>query len=204
MHTKTQQLLAVLALLMASVFLLQPAHAEGDAERGEALAYTCLGCHGIEGYRNAYPSFRVPKLGGQKAAYLVIALRGYRDGRRKHPTMTAQSSSLTDQEIDDVAAYLASIGKDTVEQGGSAGGSLEQAVPCAACHGQNGISMSPTWPTLAGQHEDYLINALTQYRDGTRTDPTMVPMASALTDDDIKLLARYFSRLEGLETTVAE
>ena len=64
--------------------------------------------------------------------------------------------------------------------------------------------MSPTWPTLAGQHEDYLINALTQYRDGTRTDPTMVPMASALTDDDIELLARYFSRLEGLETTVAE
>ena len=192
------------ALLIGSAFLSQPAFAEGDPERGEALGYTCLGCHGIEGYRNAYPSYRVPKLGGQKAAYLTIALRGYRDGTRKHPTMMAQSTSLTDQEIDDIAAYLASIGKDTVEEGGSPGSSLEQAVACTACHGQNGLSMSPTWPTLAGQHEDYLINAMKQYRDGARTDVTMVPMASSLTDEDIKLLARYYSRLEGLETTVAD
>jgi len=201
---KTQPLFVALVLLTASALFVQPAHAEGDAARGKALAYTCLGCHGIEGYRNAYPSYRVPKLGGQKAAYLVIALRGYRDGTRKHPTMTAQSSSLTDQDIDDIAAYLASIGKDTVEQGGSTGGGLEQAVACAACHGQNGISMSPTWPTLAGQHEDYLVHALTQYRDGTRTDPTMVPMAVSLSDNDVELLARYFSRLEGLETTEAD
>ncbi len=192
------------ALLVASVFFMQTAAAEGDAKRGEKLGYTCLGCHGIEGYRNAYPSYRVPKLGGQKAAYLVIALRGYRDGTRKHPTMTAQSSSLTDQEIDDIAAYLAGIGKDTVEKGGSTAAPLEQAAPCAACHGQNGISMSPAWPTLAGQHEDYLVHALKQYRDGTRTTVTMVPFAVALTDDDINLLARYFSRLDGLETTVKD
>ncbi len=192
------------ALLAGSVFLSQPVFAEGDPERGKALGYTCLGCHGIEGYRNAYPSYRVPKLGGQKAAYLVIALRGYRDGTRKHPTMTAQSSSLTDQEIDDIAAYLAGIGKDTVEKGGSTAAPLEQAAPCAACHGQNGISMSPAWPTLAGQHEDYLVHALKQYRDGTRTTVTMVPFAVALTDDDINLLARYFSRLDGLETTVKD
>lgn len=204
MIIKTQIIRAATALLAASAFFMQPALAEGNAERGEALGYTCLGCHGIEGYRNAYPSYRVPRLGGQKASYLVIALRGYRDGSRQHPTMAAQSASLTDQEIDDVAAYLASIGKDTVEQGGAEGGSLEQAAPCAACHGQNGISMSPTWPTLAGQHEDYLVNALMQYRDGTRTDPTMVPMAASLSDADVKLLARYFARLEGLETTVAE
>ncbi len=192
------------ALLVVGAFLSPPAHAEGDAERGEALGYTCLGCHGIEGYRNAYPSYRVPKLGGQKAAYLVIALRGYRDGTRKHPTMIAQASSLTDQEIDDISAYLASIGGDTVADGGTAGASLEAATACAACHGQNGISMGPMWPTLAGQHEDYLVNALEQYRSGARKDPVMMPMAAPLTDADIALLARYFSRLEGLETTVAE
>jgi cytochrome c553 len=173
-------------------------------ERGEALGYTCLGCHGIEGYRNAYPSYRVPKLGGQKAAYLAIALRGYRDGSRVHPTMTAQASSLSDQEIDDISAYLASIGGDTVAAGGTKGAALDEAATCSACHGQNGIAMSPTWPTLAGQHEDYLVNALTQYRDGTRTSAVMAPMATSLSDADIRLLARYFSRLAGLETTVAE
>ena len=192
------------ALLLGSAFLSQPAFAEGDPERGEALGYTCLGCHGIEGYRNAYPSYRVPKLGGQKAAYLVIALRGYRDGTRKHPTMIAQASSLTDQEIDDISAYLASIGSETVAAGGSEGVSLEAAATCVACHGQNGISMGPMWPTLAGQHEDYLVNALEQYRSGARKDPVMMPMAAPLTDADIALLARYYSRLEGLETTVVD
>ncbi len=204
MIIKKRSAVIAAALLVAGATLSAPAAAEGDAERGAALGYTCLGCHGIEGYRNAYPSYRVPKLGGQKATYLVIALRGYRDGTRAHPTMTAQSSSLTDQEIEDIAAYLASIAKDTVAEGGSKGASLEEATACVACHGQNGISLSPTWPTLAGQHEDYLINALTQYRDGARKDVVMGPMASSLSDADIQLLARYYSRLEGLETTVAE
>ena len=201
---QTRFTVIAVGLAVAGAFFSSTALAEGDAGRGEALAYTCLGCHGIEGYRNAYPSYRVPKLGGQKAAYLVIALRGYRDGTRAHPTMTAQSSSLTDQQIDDIAAYLASIGKDTVERGGADAPSLEEATACAACHGQNGISLSPTWPTLAGQHEDYIVNALKQYRSGARKDPVMGPLAAALSDADVKLLARHFSRLEGLETTVAE
>ena len=112
MIIKTRTAFVAAALLIGSAFHSAPSFAEGDAARGEALGYTCLGCHGSEGYRNAYPSYRVPKLGGQKAAYLVIALRGYRDGTRAHPTMVAQASSLTDQEIDDVAAYLAaSVGQ---------------------------------------------------------------------------------------------
>jgi cytochrome c553 len=184
--------------------LPQQAAGEGDVERGRTLAYTCLGCHGIEGYRNAYPSYRVPKLGGQKSAYLIAALQGYRDGSRRHPTMTAQASSLSDEQIDDVAAYLSGIGDATVERGGSGGASLEAARTCVACHGQNGISLSPTWPTLAGQHEDYLVNALKQYREGRRTSPVMAPIAAVLSDGDIAILARYFSRLEGLETTVAD
>ena len=91
-------------LLLAVALLAQPANAEGDAASGKELAYTCLGCHGIEGYRNAYPSYRVPKLGGQKAGYIEIALRGYRDGTRDHPTMVAQGQSLSDQDIADLAA----------------------------------------------------------------------------------------------------
>ena len=188
-------------LLFAAVLLAQPAAAEGDPEAGKEIGYTCLGCHGIEGYRNAYPSFRVPKLGGQKAGYIEIALKGYRDGTRKHPTMVAQATSLSDQEIADVSAYLASIGNETVAAGGTQGASFDKAAACTACHGQNGISVSPPWPTLAGQHEEYLVHALNQYRNGSRKDPVMSPMAAPLTDEDVKILAKYFSSLQGLETT---
>ncbi len=57
---------------------------------------------------------------------------------------------------------------------------------------------------LAGQHEDYLVHALNQYRDGTRKDPVMAPIVAAMTDKDIAMLAKYYSRLDGLETTEAE
>ncbi len=201
MNTKTKFSATSVVFLLLGAFAAQPAVAEGDAERGAAIGYSCLGCHGIEGYRNAYPSYRVPKLGGQKASYLINALTGYRDGTRPHPTMQAQATSLSDQEIQDVAAYLSGIGGDTVAAGGDSTAGIDATSTCVACHGQNGISLSPTWPTLAGQHEDYLVHAMNQYRDGTRTDPVMSPMAAALTEDDVLLLARFYSRLSGLETT---
>lgn len=191
-------------LSLACAFLASPAAAQGNAERGAKLAYTCQGCHGIEGYRNAYPSYRVPKLGGQKAAYLVAALQGYRDGSREHPTMQAQASSMSDEEMQDLAAYFSSIANETVAAGGSETAGIEAASTCVACHGQNGISVSPTWPTLAGQYEDYLVHALNQYRDGTRKNAVMAQMAIPLTDEDVKVLARYYASLEGLETTVVE
>ena len=194
----------VIALLVATVFFAQPVLAEGDPVAGREFGYTCLGCHGIEGYRNAYPSYRVPKLGGQMAGYIELALRGYRDGARAHPTMMAQAKSLSDQEIADVSAYLASIGNETVADGGTQGASFDRAMACTACHGQNGISVNAVWPTLAGQHEDYLENAIRQYKDGTRGDPVMSAQAAMIADEDVALLARYFSRLEGLETTLPE
>lgn len=190
-----------IAFIAALLLLSGTAAAEGDAADGAAIGYSCLGCHGIEGYRNAYPSFRVPKLGGQTATYLEIALRGYRDGMREHPTMVAQAASLSDQQIADVAAFLASFDSEVVEAGGETVPAFQKAATCAACHGQNGISVSPPWPTLAGQHEEYLVHALNQYRDGSRKDPVMSPMAAPLTDEDVKILAKYFSSLKGLETT---
>lgn len=188
-------------LALACAFFAQPALAEGDVERGKALAYTCLGCHGIDGYRNAYPSYRVPKLGGQKATYIESALRAYRDGMRDHLTMQAQAATLSDQDIEDVAAYLATLNTDTVEAGGSKDVGYERAATCVACHGQNGISVNPMWPTLAGQHEDYLRQALHAYRDGSRSEAVMAQIAMTLSDEDIELLAKYFASLKGLETT---
>ena len=86
-----------------------PAAVTGDAVRGKGLAYTCRGCHGVTGYKNAYPSYHVPKLGGQSEAYLHNALLEYRGNKRKHPTMQAQAQSFSEQDIADIAAYLASI-----------------------------------------------------------------------------------------------
>ena len=83
--------------------------AAGDATRGKGLTYTCRGCHGIEGYKNAYPSYKVPKIGGQSQAYLNVALTEYRNGNRKHPTMQAQAQSFSEQDIADIAAYLSSL-----------------------------------------------------------------------------------------------
>lgn len=96
---------ASLVLALASV----PALAKGDAENGKALFYTCTGCHGIADYKNAYPTYRVPKVGGQNEQYLVAALTSYKKGERKHPTMQAQAESFSEQEIADIAAYLSSL-----------------------------------------------------------------------------------------------
>ena len=86
-----------------------PAAITGDAARGKGLSYTCRGCHGLTGYKNAYPSYHVPKLGGQSQTYLNNALNEYREGKRKHPTMQAQAESFSEQDIADIAAYLSSI-----------------------------------------------------------------------------------------------
>ncbi len=193
----------VATLFLASVLAASPACAQGDPDAGRKLAYTCLGCHGIEGYRNAYPSYRVPKLGGQQAGYLVIALKGYRDGMRAHPTMEAQATSLSDQDIEDVAAYLAEIGGEPAS-GGAEGAAPQAAAACGACHGQSGISMNAAWPTLAGQYESYILHALGQYRDGSRSDPVMSAQAALIAEDDLALLARYYASLEGLTTTRPE
>lgn len=81
----------------------------GSFDNGRVLAYTCQGCHGITGYKNAYPSYRVPKIGGQSEQYLLQALTEYRHGKRRHPTMQAQSMSFSEQEIADLAVYLSTV-----------------------------------------------------------------------------------------------
>ena len=99
------------AMTILSVFAVFPdnANAAGDPEAGKVKSYTCTGCHGIPGYKNVYPTFHVPKLGGQNEAYLVAALKAYRDGERDHKTMVLQSEALSDEDIADIAAYFASL-----------------------------------------------------------------------------------------------
>ncbi len=86
-----------------------PTDSTTSLEHGYQLTYTCQGCHGIDGYKNAYPNYHVPKLGGQSVDYLVNALTAYQDGSRKHPTMRAQAQSFSEQDIADIAAFLSTL-----------------------------------------------------------------------------------------------
>lgn len=164
-----------------------------DPRHGREVSYTCLGCHGIDGYKNAYPMYSVPELRGQNAEYLDIALHGYRDGDRSHITMHSQTESLSEQDMSDVAAYLA--GKP-LAPGGKPPGPVPQAAQlCVSCHGQDGIAVAPIYPSLAGQHADYLVRALNEYKHGGRKNPVMKGFAANLKDEDIAEIAAYFSRL---------
>lgn len=81
----------------------------GNVERGHNKAATCLGCHSIPGYKADFPMvYQVPMIGGQNAKYIETALKEYRKGERRFPSMMATARSLSDQDIADVAAYFSS------------------------------------------------------------------------------------------------
>ncbi len=169
--------------------------AAGDAEKGKALSYTCLGCHGIPNYNNVYPTYHVPKLRGQHPEYIVAALKAYRSGERSHGTMHAHASSMSDQDMEDIAAFLSGT---VIPSGGAAAqpvGTPPAAVAtCQACHGRDGVGIMGIYPTLSGQHADYLEQALKQYRTGARRNAIMQPFAAQLKPEDLKQVAEYFSR----------
>src|SRR3954471_11463835 len=82
--------------------------ADGDAAAGKQKTALCEGCHGIPGYKTAFPAvYNVPKLGGQHASYIVKALQAYKGGERSHPTMRAIAADLSDKDMADIAAYYA-------------------------------------------------------------------------------------------------
>ena len=102
----------VLTLAALAVVSSTPVMAEDGAVQASSIVSSCRGCHGIPGYRNAFPVvYSVPKLGGQQDAYLVKALQDYRSGARKHATMHSIASPLTDRQIEAIAAYYAGTGK---------------------------------------------------------------------------------------------
>lgn len=97
----------VASLVLATAAL--PALAQGNAESGKVLVYTCTGCHGVPGYKNVYPHYHVPKIAGQNYEYLMAALTAYQKGERPHPTMRAQAEGYSEAELRDIATYLSSL-----------------------------------------------------------------------------------------------
>ncbi len=108
MNRRFFQCLAIVGLALGAAGV---GAAEGDAVAGGEKAETCLGCHAVKGYYNVYPTYRVPKLGGQSAGYIQSALNAYKTGTRKHDTMHANAENLSEQDMADIAAFLASYGK---------------------------------------------------------------------------------------------
>jgi cytochrome c553 len=190
---------ACAAALAAGLCVAAGAARAADPERGRSLAYTCLGCHGVENSRNAYPNYAVPKLAGQNAAYVVAALEQYDSGNRWHPTMQGFAKTLTDEDRADLAAWFSSLSK---KQPGSrlVGTPPPKAELCVACHGQNGEGTLDEYPNIGGQHADYIEQALADYRRGRRKNPVMAPFAQQLSDDEVEALAKYFSKQPGLTT----
>ncbi len=198
--TKSNNLLTPALAMAGALLLSMAAHAAADVDPGEVIAYSCLGCHGVEGYRNAYPSYRVPKLGGQKRTYIENALLAYRDGHRKHPTMIAQGSAMTDADINDVAAWLQGNDAASDVSTSESGNAPAAAATCFQCHSADAPETSPTPPILSGQYQDYMTNALQQYKTGDRSGTVMSAFAATLDDEDIAVITQFFAAQNGLQT----
>lgn len=182
---------AWLAMSLTLALLAPGLSQAADKANGARLAYTCHGCHGIPNYKNAYPIYSVPKIGGQHVAYMVVALKEYQDGNRAHATMHAQAASLKEKDLEDIAAYLA--GEESKPSGRPVGAAPKAGQTCVACHGNDGVGIMPEYPNLAGQHEDYIANSLRAYKSGVRKNAIMAGMAAPLTEQDIRELAKYYS-----------
>ena len=179
-------------LMLLAVTSGAQAHAAADPARGKLLSYTCMGCHGIEDYKNVYPTYSVPELRGQHASYIVAALREYKAGERSHATMHEQAASLSDQDMEDIAAFLAgSELKPTTTLVGAPPTKVTEL--CVACHGTSGVGVTADYPTLAGQHADYLARALEEYKHGDRKNPVMPTFMTNVNDEEIQQIARYYS-----------
>jgi cytochrome c553 len=185
-------------LLTAGLFsmaLIPAAYAAGDIEAGKKKFYTCEGCHSIEGYTNAYPAYNVPRLGAQHADYIVAALKAYQANQRQHGSMRGNATTLSDADMNDIAAYVAKFKgiRGGLPVTGNVAAGKEKAAACAGCHGENGNNDKGSIPRLAAQYESYLIKALEDYKSGKRNNPIMAGFAAGLSDEDIRDIAAYYA-----------
>jgi cytochrome c553 len=176
--------------------------ANGDAARG---IVACSSCHGAAG--NSTISVN-PKLAAQHDAYLVKQLTDFTGPTRNNPVMSTFSKMMTADDMKNVAAYLsvqkakpgAAKNKDIVELGKQIyrGGIAEKNVPaCAGCHSPNGAGLPAQYPRLAGQHQDYTIAQLINFRSGARTNSVpMVTISKRMSDDEMKAVADYVAGLK--------
>jgi len=168
-----------------------------------AAAVTCLACHGPANVPVGSPAVHPPKLVGQRPEAIYLALLAYQSGARVSPIMGPFAASLSLQQMRDLGAYLAAEGPVRPPTPAESDSWTHEKVhrDCTSCHGETGMGEMWGMPVITGQHADYLIAALNAYRDGTRRDPTMGPIAKSLTRQELEQLAGYFSRQTHLRLT---
>ena len=205
-----------LLIALAAVGLSLNASAQ-NAQAGEKKAAMCIGCHGIPDYKASFPEvYRVPMIAGQGAKYIASALAQYKKGDRKHPTMRAIATSLSEQDMADLAAFYSTEAKSEPAPTTPAGAPPAEVAEllkkgnCASCHGLNfSAPIDPTYPKLAGQHADYLYVALKEYQTDKnpqvgRNNAIMMGMARPYTHAEAKQLAAYIASLPGELKTVQQ
>ena len=202
---------------LLALFLTAPAWAGGDAAAGKLKTASCAGCHGQDG-NSAVASF--PKLAGLGEKYLTAQLRHIKAGERVIVEMTGMLDYMSDQDLQDMAAYynskkiqisgaqeitLTGVNdpQKVLEMGENLyrAGNLKTGVAaCIACHSPSGKGNGPAgYPALGGQYAEYTEKQLLAYRNGERNSGAnakiMQGVAKALSDKEIKALANYISGL---------
>jgi cytochrome c553 len=211
--------LVTAATLLSVSFAANAEDIKGDAAVGKTKIAMCIGCHGIAGYQASFPEvYKVPKISGQGAKYIVSALNAYKKGERKHPSMRGIAAALSDQDMADIAAYYSTHGvvegatlaaKPSHEPSEQVAGLLKKAA-CISCHGENFAKpISPDYPKIAGQHSDYLFVALKAYKTENnpqigRSNGVMAGMVKQFSNAELKEIAKYVSSLDGDLKTVKQ
>ena len=231
MNQLLNTLFALCVASATSLALAQAAPAAGTAPAPAAAAAPaspksldakvamCVGCHGIVGYKASFPEvYRVPKIAGQSAKYIAAALNAYKTGDRKHPTMRGIADSRSEQDVADIANYYEKLGaegrKPVAEKASrepdAQVAALMQKAACVSCHGANlSKPIDPSYPKIAGQHNDYLFVALKAYKTDAnpnvgRNNGVMGAIAKQFSNADLKALANYVSSLDAELETVPE
>ena len=183
--------------------------AEGNPAAGKARAEAagCFACHGVDGVATAdglATDKNDPNLAAQPDLYLQFQLVFFRKGVRKNEVMNAMAQQLSDDDLRNVSAYFASLPPpnppappDTAPQDTELGSKVAQAIHCTNCHGDHFEGVDNI-ARLAGQREDYVYEALRDFKSGARTSTGAAGMAEVvypLGDLEMKALAHYVSRL---------
>ncbi|MEI8171293.1 MAG: c-type cytochrome [Rhodoferax sp.] len=210
--------LSAVLISCATVFSAGAQEIKGDAKAGEKKIAMCIGCHGIQGYQASFPEiYKVPKIAGQSAKYIVSALTGYKKGTRLHPTMRGIVDNLSDQDMADISVYYEALGHvegapalAKAAEGNAHAAALLAKGNCTSCHGESfSKPIDPSYPKIAGQHRDYLFVALKSYKtEGNATwgrgNPIMGGVAKQFSNAELKELASYVSALPGELKTVPQ
>ena len=176
----------------------------------------CANCHGLYGQAaSGGNSAFSPKLTPQSKDYLVARLNAYRSGAIQHPQMSLIAQMISEQDIENVSAWYASIpvtimggaanqqegvgGNDGSTAKAAAGKTIASQI-CSNCHGLDGQAVasgnSSIVPSLTAQQKEYMILRLREYKSGKIADPLMSPIAKALSDQDIENVATWYSDIE--------